>query len=99
MPTGAKALRIRDRSNATVFEIDWQGGIQAPELSLMLNADNPSSWALEKDDDPDSNRYRGPFLNVKEELQFLRGQLREVMEKLKMTPDAGWEVWDGESAS
>jgi hypothetical protein len=31
------------------------------------------------------------------ELDLVEGALSEIMEKLKMTPPAGWPVWDGET--
>lgn len=31
------------------------------------------------------------------ELDLIEGALSEIMEKLKMTPPAGWPVWDGET--
>jgi hypothetical protein len=33
------------------------------------------------------------------ELDLIEAALNEVMEKLKMTPPAGWEVWDGSDNS
>ena len=33
--------------------------------------------------------------DIPAELTFVQQQLQKVMERLKMTPEAGWEVWDG----
>ena len=35
--------------------------------------------------------------NIPEELSMVEQALAEVMEKLRMVPPAGWEVWDGSS--
>lgn len=42
-------------------------------------------------------RASGPVIDVANELAFLRDQVRIVLEKLRMTPEAGWGVWDGSS--
>ena len=34
--------------------------------------------------------------NIPAELTMVEEQLQKVMERLKMVPEAGWEVWDGE---
>ena len=33
--------------------------------------------------------------DIQSELTMVEQQLQKVMERLKMTPEAGWEVWDG----
>ena len=33
--------------------------------------------------------------NIPQELTMVEQQLQKVMEKLRMAPEAGWEVWDG----
>ena len=43
------------------------------------------------------NGQKGTTLDVGEELQFLRTQVRALMEKLNMVPEGGWPVWDGSS--
>ena len=37
--------------------------------------------------------------NLPRELDLIEAALNEVMDKLKMTPPAGWEVWDGSDNS
>ena len=44
-------------------------------------------------------RKEGQVIEVGAELQFLRDQVRSLMERLKMTPEGGWEVWDGSTES
>ena len=41
------------------------------------------------------NGQKGATIDVGEELEFLRAQVRALMEKLKMSPEGGWPVWDG----
>ena len=36
-------------------------------------------------------------IDVGAELEFLKAQVRALMEKLRMAPEGGWEVWDGSS--
>jgi hypothetical protein len=36
-----------------------------------------------------------PLRNIPAELTMVEEALQRVMEKLRMTPEAGWEVWDG----
>lgn len=36
-----------------------------------------------------------PTRNIPGELTMVEQQLQKVMEKLRMAPEAGWEVWDG----
>ena len=36
-----------------------------------------------------------PLRNIPGELTMVEEQLQKVMERLKMAPEAGWEVWDG----
>ena len=36
-----------------------------------------------------------PLRDIPSELTMVEQQLQKVMERLKMAPEAGWEVWDG----
>ena len=38
-----------------------------------------------------------PLRNIPAELSMVEDALGQVMERLKMTPPAGWDVWDGSS--
>ena len=40
---------------------------------------------------------RPPLRDIPAELTMVEQQLQKVMERLKMSPEAGWEVWDGAS--
>ena len=60
---------------------------------FIINDYGPSSYQYTLEPDPTRSDHRK--IEVREELEFLRSQLRELMEKLKMTPTGGWEVWDG----
>ena len=44
---------------------------------------------------PDDTRSWSESISVFEELLFLRDQMRSLLERLKMAPEGGWEVWDG----
>ena len=49
-------------------------------------------------DVPDEPAVKYPELrNIPQELDLIEQALGEVMEKLRMNPPAGWEVWDGSS--
>lgn len=37
-----------------------------------------------------------PLRDIPSELTMVEEQLQKVMERLRMAPEAGWEVWDGE---
>jgi hypothetical protein len=71
-----------------VYKVDWEGKITASNVVFQLEETNSTNYSEE-------TGYTGPVLNVKEELQFLCDQVRAVMERLKMTPEGGWPVWDG----
>jgi len=44
---------------------------------------------------PVSGRDQTPLRDVFKELDLIEQALGEVMEKLRMSPPSGWEVWDG----
>lgn len=54
----------------------------------------PSSFDMRLERPGDTRAWR-ESISVFDELEFLRAQVRGLMEKLKMTPEGGWEVWDG----
>lgn len=43
----------------------------------------------------DPNSQYPPLRDIPAELTMVEEQLQKVMERLKMAPEAGWEVWDG----
>ena len=86
----------QNEDDVITFQVSWQGDITSPNFFIALEADNAESYELVDEPELGSQKvYRGSVLNVREELEFLRTQLRQTMEKLKMVPDGGWEVWDG----
>ena len=46
-----------------------------------------------------SQETRSKVRDLPNELDLVEAALNDVMEKLKMTPPAGWEVWDGSDIS
>jgi len=81
-----------------VWYVTWNGVASASNFQIALEPDNPSHYSVLKSgnsEEPDVRTYQGPVLDVREELQFLRAQVRTVMERLKMVPEEGWPVWDG----
>lgn len=44
---------------------------------------------------PDSSIEYPPLRDIPGELTMVEQQLQKVLEKLRMVPEAGWEVWDG----
>ena len=36
-----------------------------------------------------------PLRDIPGELTIVEQQLQRVLEKLRMVPEAGWEIWDG----
>ena len=42
-----------------------------------------------------TGRYVGPELSLIDEIIRLEALVKELYERLRMTPEAGWEVWDG----
>ena len=99
--TNNQALTVYNGEDTKVWQLWYSGEVTTPNVFIMTEADNPSHYSSVRNSETgeDSKEYKGPMLNVLDELVFLRAQIRSLMEKLKMTPDGGWEVWDGESAS
>ena len=58
---------------------------------LCHMVENTRSTALMSDAEPEYPDLRDVF----KELDMIESALQEVMEKLRMAPPAGWEVWDG----
>jgi len=99
LATSDYGASIYDSAGALKWSIGWNGTATASNLLLRIEANNPSKWSS-ADSSSSSNSpgvYIGSVLDVTEELLFLRDQVRALMEKLKMTPEGGWPVWDGSS--
>ena len=80
------------------------GTVTPSNVILNLEPDNDANYtttasANEEGDTVEHRVYNGPTLDVKEEIFLIKAALREVMDKLRMTPPGGWEVWDGSSES
>ena len=79
----------------------WQGFLEGEQ--------NPTSWIVTDGTavftgnvtaadicfNLEPTREDGPTLYVKKEILLIKTALQAVLEKLRMTPPAGWEVWDG----
>ena len=62
-----------------------QGGV-----AMLVEQTRSGEEPLEQEDPP-------AVRNLAAEVTMLELQLQKVMERLKMAPEAGWEVWDGEA--
>ena len=91
-----QSFQIKVSGNA-----DFRGALTAASVNgasivLHLEADNPASYIVTTDAEGNETPvYNGPTLDVKQEFDLVEQALSEVMEKLRMTPPAGWPVWDG----
>ena len=90
------AIRVFDEGIAQ-WSVGWDGAVTSNSLLISLEPDNPIHYSSVRNAETgeETKEYIGPVVNVGEELEFLRAQVRILMEKLKMTPEGGWEVWDG----
>ena len=90
------AIAVRN-GDTTTWKVDWAGRVNGTSVLITLEPDNPAHYRFVRDAETgeESKEYVGPVINVRDELEFLRTQVRALMEKLKMTPEGGWEVWDG----
>ena len=60
----------------------------------LVNPDSNEISTADLVDPPPSIEYP-PLRDIPGELTMVEEQLQKVLEKLRMVPDAGWEVWDG----
>ena len=91
------AILVKNYSGANTFRVDWSGITRTNKLELPTEADKSEHYSSIKNAETgeEITEYIGPVVDVGEELAFLRAQVRALMEKLKMTPEGGWPVWDG----
>lgn len=70
--------------------------IQVPSATVDVD-DDPSkvTQPISERTTPLGNDVRPKLRDIPGELDMIESALHEVMDKLKMTPPAGWEVWDG----
>ena len=80
-----------------VYWINWTGVASGPSFRIKLEPNNPVHYSSVRNTETgeETKEYIGPVLDVREELEFLRAQVRALMEKLNMSPEGGWPVWDG----
>ena len=97
LSTNSTAILVQPNGGAASFRVYWDGTTTSNRLMLATEADKPEHYSPVKNAETgeETSEYIGPVVDVGEELKFLRTQLRQTMEKLKMTPEGGWEVWDG----
>lgn len=95
MNTNSLGLAVYDNENRNQWKVNYNGVVTAPEVLIALGSNNPANYTTTTTEGEQVGEYTGPVMNVREELEFLRAQVRALMEKLKMTPEGGWPVWDG----
>ena len=92
------AIQVKDNNNKLKWQVGWDGEASFRAVVIPTEPDNADHYVTTKtaaEGEPDCLEYKGPVLDVAAELGFLRDQLRQTMERLKMTPEGGWEIWDG----
>ena len=78
------------------WSVDFNGTTSSRRFEIQLDADDESAWVDQNSGEFPTKRYVGAVIDVGEELKFLRAQVQAMSETLKMTPEGGWPVWDGE---
>lgn len=90
-----------------VFNVDSSGGakfggevvITSKGSNWLIRESNGVAMLIEQNTrgalEPRTEKVR----DLPRELDLIEAALNEIMEKLKMTPPAGWEVWDGSDNS
>jgi len=96
-----RAIQAFNGEDSLVYSVDFAGNVHQNNLYIRLNPDDSAQYQTLRDEESgeEMTLYVGPYLDVKEELLFLRAQVRALMEKLKMSPEGGWPVWDGSAES
>ena len=97
---GACDIRLATNRGRISFhcEDNWTTGMSASLTErFAIGVGGPESFDLTLRRQQDSRSWKEQ-ISVFEELYFLRNQLRATMEKLRLTPEGGWEVWDGSSS-
>lgn len=94
----SNAIEARANDDRVLFNVDYDGNCYASNLNILADTSS-ANWSTQFVDGEETATYIGPVINVREELEFLRTQVRALMEKLRMSPESGWPVWDGDSSS
>ena len=97
----SKPISVFTHTGPQVYYVSWSGIVSSANYYINLESEKAEHYSPVRNVETgeETKEYIGPVLDVRKELEFLRAQLRDLMEKLKMAPEGGWEVWDGESAS
>lgn len=95
--SSVRSIQVSDSDGTSVWSVTWDGTSQFRSVQIPLDPDNQDHYAAAEASQGEEavSTYTGPVLDVAEELVFLRAQVQAVMERLKMTPEGGWPVWDG----
>ena len=96
---GLKGLTVSNSNGDRVWSVGYDGASRVSSLVLQLESDNPLNFKTGSDGETSTSEYIGPELDVLQALVALRNEVERLEEKLKMTPSAGWDVWDGSSSS
>lgn len=97
LDTRTYAMSVFGATGSSVYTINWNGNATGANFFIALEPDNPVHYSSVRNVETgeETKEYIGPVMKVREELDFLRVQVRALMERLKMTPEGGWPVWDG----
>ena len=92
--TSAAAIAVR-RGSTPAWEVTYGGTsfvrqqVVTPDLALVSS--DPSHYRVTTDD----VNYDGPVISLLDEIIRLEALVKELYDKLRMSPEAGWPVWDG----
>ena len=94
---GANEIRLYTSGGAITFHCEGNVATgSSSEFAERFRIDTSGGHSSNFFLHPDGFGRTGErVINVGEELVFLRAQVKALMEKLKMSPEGGWPVWDG----
>ena len=92
-----RAIQAFNGEDSLVYSVDWNGNVNQNNLFLRLNPDDLDQYQTVCDEESgkETTVYTGSYIDVREELVFLRAQVKALMEKVGIAPAGGWPVWDG----
>lgn len=92
-----RPISVFSHEGPQTWYVKWDGTTSSSNYFINLEAGKSEHYSTVRNAQTGEEilEYIGPVLNVREELEFLRAQVRALMEKLKMSPEGGWPVWDG----
>ena len=94
--TSNSAISVR-RGTTEIWSVGYDGAatfrasVTANDLQLVSS--DPQLYRST----PAGDEYVGPSLSLVDEIVRLEALVRELYDKLRLTPPAGWDVWDGNS--